>query len=236
MRSDLLCWLSGFACLLLGLAGCEQVEPERSAPLENASHTPQEAILHLRSLRDGQRFQELAEGVVPEHAGAVVATLMAVDDFLGANRRLCRWVRDKAGMGLSRQVDQAYLLEDLGIYLGDGLGVFSSEVALLDVSNAKDVARVSYAVPRRVLAREAVLRRVDGTWRLDPSPCCSADVSDAFRELARGVDAVFAELDSGRITPDELRDQPELLIEKMRLRLRRGVWMLSEARAAEPEA
>jgi len=87
--------------------------------------------------------------------------------------------------------------------------------------------------PGRVSARAATLRKSGGIWRYDPGPGYSEHLPAAFREMARGLDMVRDELQHGRISAEAVLNDPGVVIEKVRARLRRGVRLLSKAQAAE---
>jgi hypothetical protein len=95
---------------------------------------------------------------------------------------------------------------------------------------------VSFIVDHRLPARQARLRRIDGRWRYDPQGLDSGQFPAAFHDMARGLEQALHELQGGRISADELRDDPQRLIEKVKARLRRGVSLLSKAHAAEAGA
>jgi len=50
--------------------------------------------------------------------------------------------------------------------------------------------------------------------------------------MTRGLELVLAELESGHLSPGQLHENPQQLKEKVFARLRRGVGMLTRARAS----
>ena len=206
------------------VAGCSRSMPEPPPPSRPPAVSPRQTILRVMELRRERKYTELRELVVPESGPEVMTTLMAVDEFLDANRRLCTWVRDNVGIGLSQTIDQSYI--------GDMLGIFARYVELLDESITGGQADISFTVDGRLPARRALLRKVDGVWRYDPESGYPEQLPAAFREMARGLDQVLSELENGRITVAELRDDASRLMERVQHNLRRGVRLLSEARAA----
>lgn len=236
-------WSAGRRCGRLallavagGLAGCSPpATPPATAPAAEVE-TPKQVLQRLIALRSARDYRRLPDLTAAGSGPAIVETLLAVDDFLAANGRLCDWVRDHIGLGLSQTVDQSYLGDDLGTYLGPGLGIFSREAELLDETISGGTARVTYLVAHRLPVREVRLQRSAGGWRLDPGGVPSPLLAEAFHDMARGLDRVLAELRSGSLPADAVRDDPQRLIEKVRARLRRGVALLSKARAAEAAA
>jgi hypothetical protein len=186
----------------------------------------------LCALRRDQRYVDLTALIVPESSDAVVRFVRAVDEFLAANRRLCDWLAEHAGFGLGQTIDQSYLADDLRAYAGEDLGVLSRHVELLDEAVVGDRATVTYAVEERMPAGRARLRKVGGVWRFDPGAGCPEELPAAMSDMARGLDTLRGELESGALAIEPLRDDPELLIEKVKARLRRGVNLLSKAEAA----
>lgn len=194
--------------------------------------SPKIVLQRLLDHRGRHRYHDLAALVVPPRGSEVLNVLMAVDEFLAANGRLCDWIRTHVAVGLAQTIDQSYVLDDLSDYAGDDLGVFSRRVTLLDAAVGDTVATVGYTVEGRVPAKCARLRVIGGQWLYDPGPPVSEHLPAAFRDMARGLDLVLAELEAGRITRQQLLDTPEVLQEKVIARLRRGVTLLSKAQAA----
>ena len=213
--------LFGGALLIVGSCSRSPVPPARPVP---AVVGPRATVERLTALRGERRYAQLRELVIPESTHEVVVTLMAVDEFLDANRRLCDWIRDNVGIGLSQSIDQSHIAEVLGI--------FSRYVELLDESVTGGEASISFIVDGRLPTQRALLRKTHGVWRYDPEGGYSEHLPEAFREMARGLDQVLADLESGRISSSELRTTPEMLGERVKVKLRRGVRLLSKARDA----
>lgn len=217
--------------VLAGLWGCAR-SPTPPASPSDAAETPKAVVQRLLNCRSRHQYHDLSALVIADRGAEVVSLLMAVDDFQGANGRLCAWLRSHVGLGLSQTIDQSYVLDDLADYAGDDLGVFSRRVTLLDEAVIGDTATVAYSIEDRVPAKRVRLRRVAGRWLYDPGPPVSEHLPAAFRDMARGLDQVLAELEAGRVTRQQLLDSPEVLQEKVIARLRRGVGLLSRAQAA----
>ncbi len=216
---------------------CSRPPPPSAAsqPASGPTGDPRAALAELARLRAARQYRALSDLVVPPHGEPVVRFLLAVDEFLTANDRLCAWLRDRAAVGLSQIVDQAYVADDLAEFAGDSLGVFSREIELLDARVEGDRAFVSYTVPQRLTPRQARLRLDRSTWRLDPGGALSDSLPTAFQEFARGLEQVVKELELGYIPSADLTANPELLTEKVKARLRRGVALLSRARTERGE-
>ena len=214
-------------------AGCTRAPTPAAAQARTPTISPRDTLARLTELRVAQKYRDLTPLVVPGRGEDVVKFLMAVDDFLTANRRLCDWLRDHVGLGLSQIIDQSYVADDLAIYAGEDLGLFSRQVELLDVAVETDQATVAFTIAERLPAGHVRLRKIDGVWRYDPGPRFSDDLPAAFHELARGLESVLADLEYGRLSADALTGSPEILMEKVKARLRRGVNLLSKAQAAE---
>jgi hypothetical protein len=218
-------WASGLVLALIAATGCDRggAAPALPAATQTAD-APRQTLQRLIELRGQRRYADMPPLIVPEAGGPVVNTLVALDEFLDANRRLCDWVRDHVGVGVAETIDQSYL--------GANLGIFSPHVELLDVGIVGDGATASFTADGRLPAKIARLRRIADTWRYDPESGYSEYLPAAFRDMARGLDAVRGELERGTLSADELRDDPERLMTKLKSALRRGVGLLSQARAA----
>jgi hypothetical protein len=219
--------------LLASLAlsgGCERSVPRPTVAAPIAAG-PQETLRELKNLRSRHLYDRMNALIVPAQGHAVVQTLLAVDDFLAANNRLCDWVRDRIGIGLAQSIDQSYLSDDLGFYLCNSMNIFASEVKLLDEAIQGDTAVVSFVAAGRSPAEEARLKRIDGRWRYDPGRVVPDGFAAAFRDMARGLDELSRDLESGQIDVALLRDEREQLMNRVEAKLRRGVRLLSQARA-----
>jgi hypothetical protein len=210
--------------LALLVGGCDRGAVPSSAATPQAANAPRHTLQRLIELRGERRYADMPPLILPGSGGPVVNTLVALDEFLDANHQLCDWLRDHVGVGVADTIDQSYLTANLGI--------FSPHIELLDVGIAGDGASVSFIVDGRLPAKAARLRQIDGTYRYDPEGGYSDYLPAAFRDMATGLDDVRRELERGAISADELRDDPERLMEKVRASLRRGVALLSQARAA----
>jgi hypothetical protein len=216
---------------LVACVGCSP--PSRPVPqTQPAGPGPRLTLVRLTELRAGHKYRDMTALVVPERAQQVESFLMALDDFLAANGRLGNWLCDHGAVGLAQTIDQSYVADDLRIYAGEDLGIFSRHVELLDAQIDADEATVSYTAGERVPAQRVRMRRVDGTWRYDPGPGYSEHLPVAFHDLARGLDQMLTELETGRISDADLRGSPDVFLEKVQARLRRGVSLLSKAQAA----
>ena len=214
------------------LSGCARPPPAPSTGTPPATLGPRATLERLSELRQQRQYRELPALIVPQHGENVMKFVMAVDEFLAANRRLCEWLRDHAGLGLSQTIDQSYVADDLVVYAGEDLGLFSQHVELLEDAVVADQATVTYTVENRLPAKRARLRQVAGAWRYDPGGACPDELPAAFRDMARGLESLLAELEHRKLDVAPLRDDPELLMEKVKARLRRGVGLLSKAQAA----
>ncbi len=217
---------------ILATTACSRPPTPASAASQPTALGPRATLVRLLNLRTNQQYADISPLILPPHGASVVTFLTAVDEFLAANRRLCGWLRDHAGVGLSQTIDQSYVADDLSVYAGEDLGVFSQHVELLDEAVVTDQATVIYTVENRLPAKRVRLRNVRGAWWFDPSHTCPDELPAAFRDMARGLESLLAEFEHGSIDVAPLRDDPKLLMEKVKARLRRGVNLLSKAQAA----
>jgi hypothetical protein len=162
----------------------------------------------------------MRELTVPEHAHDVVTTLAAVDDFLSANDQLCEFVRSEVGLGVADAIDQGQLAYHLD--------VFSRSVELLDQSTDGDEAQVSFLVDEQLPARHAKLRRLGGRWRYDPGSGEFTKLGEAFERMAYGLQQVLDGLRRGQLSAERLRQNPQELIDEVRIRLLPGVKLLPQ--------
>jgi hypothetical protein len=174
--------------------------------------------------------------IVPEHAHAMVETLLAVDEFLAANERLCNWVRDEIGIGMAQSIDQSYLGDDLGFYLQNSMSFLAPGAEFLDEAVAGTQATVVFSVDGRLPAEQARLRLSGDTWRYDPQGGLSDGHIAAFHDMADGLDRLLIELQTNPSTAAEVRSSRERLMDEVESKLRRGVRMLSRARTESATA
>lgn len=183
--------------------------------------SPREVVQQLIALRQAGAYPDMKPLIVPERVTEVINTLVAVQDFLGANDQLCELVRREVGGGLSQTIDRGRLAYDLDI--------FSRYVELLDERVAGDVATVGFLVDGQVPPRHAALRRCGQAWCYDPGPGDYRRLADAFERLARGLRQTADEIRSGRLPASALREDPDRLAEELAVRLLPGVKLLPPA-------
>jgi len=209
--------------LLAGLLGCPLGCERSAAPgsppaVPGPQRSPRATIEELIALRRSGAYQSLGELVLPGRAHEITTTLLAVDEFLHANRALCNFVRDNVTPGLAQAIDQGHW--------SDHLGVFSRYVELVDERIEDGRAVVSFTVDGRLPLRHAELRLVNGQWRYDPGPGYDPQLPAAFKRMARGLRLVLEDLKSGKLPVETVQAEPERLLEEVRLRLLPGVKML----------
>jgi len=206
--------------VMLGVAACSRSPTTQPAPASGPRPglSPRETVTRLIEARETGAYHQMTPLIVPQRSADVLATLLAVDDFLNANQQLCEVVRRQVGLGLAQAIDRSRLAYDLDI--------FSRYVELLDETVTGDTARVSFLVDGGLPARYARLRLVEGTWRYDPGVGDYQQLAEAFRRMARGLRLTIDEIREGRLPPEELRDNPARLHEEVRVRLRPGLKML----------
>lgn len=222
--------------MFVAMAGCsgESTTDRRARSVPSVG--PRETAGRIRALHRAQQYRELESLVVRGRGSDVSAVLIALDDFLAANARLCAWTRANLGPGLSHTIDQSYIADDLGVYAGEAFGVFSLDAELLDEHISGDSATVSFAVPGRMPAQRARFWQTsDAVWKLDP-PAFDADaLVEAFAELARGLRMGLSELESDESLRKAAEADPQALVDKLAARLRSGVKALSKAQSALAE-
>ncbi|MBI5863861.1 MAG: hypothetical protein HZB38_05020 [Planctomycetes bacterium] len=163
-------------------------------------------------------YREIEQLCVREKAADVIATLTAFDEFLDTNQMLCDFVRNEIGSGTARIIDQSELASNLEI--------FSRFVEIVDIQVEGETSTVAFTVDGRLPARKAQLVRVDGVWRYDPGGGYDPRIPAAFRRMSEGLRLVHEDLRSGRVPLSELRDDPNRLIEDVRLRMTPGAQMI----------
>ncbi len=214
---------SGVAGLLLiGLCtshwGCARA-PAPAEPREaGAALAPRAVVQRLIDLRAAARYRDMAPLILEPHRRAVCDTLLAVDDFLTANRQLCDYLREHVGLEMANSVDQSHL--------GENLSVFSRYVDLLDATVDADAARVAFTIDRRLPAGHVDLRRVGGQWQYDPGAGFAPELPLAFHKMAAGLRRMREELAAGAIPVAEIRNDSQRLAREVQLRLIEGVRML----------
>jgi len=202
--------------------GCGQAPAPAGAA--GAPPAPLETVRQLIAAHEAGSYDRLRRLIVPERADPVINTLMAVDEFLGVNRELQRLVREQLGEAHADLIDQSYL--------GQNLDVFSPRVELLSEHAEGDAATVSFQSDGRVPVKRAQLIHRAGRWLYDPGPGYDPALPAAFARMARGLRLVLDDLKSGRLPRERLLDEPERLVEEVRIRLLPGVQMLPPPPAA----
>ena len=89
-----------------------------------------------------------------------------------------------------------------------------------------DAATVAFTIDQRVPVRQARLRRVGGVWLYDPGGGYSPNLPQAFISMARGLRRGREEIAAGAIPAAALRDDPDRLMQEVRLKLVDGVRLL----------
>ena len=199
--------------------GCSDNSGNKSKnAVDPGAPTPLETIARLTELRKEGRYDAMRPYIVPERAGDVVVTLVAVQDFLNANEQLCALVRQKIGPGLAATIDQGHHAYRLGI--------FSRSVELLDGVIDGNSAVVTFTVDGQLPARTAELRVVGGQWCYDPGPGDATRLAKAFTMMADGLRKVAGELKSDRVDIEKMRTDPESLAKLVAAHLKAGVQMI----------
>jgi hypothetical protein len=201
-------------------AGCERTTGPASdggsTPVPQRS--PRATVAQLIAARRSGSYQLASALVVPGRGHEVVTTLMAVDEFLHANRALCNYVRVELGPGAAQLIDHSRW--------GAHLDIFSRYAEVIDEQIDGDTATVAFTVDGQLPVRHAQLRLVDGAWCYDPGAGYAAELPTAFQRMARGMRLVLDDLKGGRISAEAVRADPDLLVEEVRVRLLPGVKML----------
>jgi len=202
------------------LGGCSRApsQSQGGAGLTGSGGTPSETLNRLLAAREQRAYRDIKSLIVPEHAEEVISYLMAVDDFLFANRELCDYVRNEVGLGLAQNIDQSYF--------AGMIDVFSPYVKILDEIIEGDMATVSFQVNDKLPVKRARLRRVGGVWLYEPGPGYTPQLPQAFLRMAHGLRQTLQEIKCGRLSPRALRDDPELLAREVQVRLQSGVDLL----------
>ncbi len=212
--------LRNWLILVLLPAGVGGMACSRAPTATRPPLSPRAAIARLIEAHQASDHERLRALIVPGRVTDVVNTLMAVSEFLNANRRLVEVVRQDVGLGLADTIDQSWR----AYYLD----VFSKYVELLDESITGDSATVSFMVDGQLPARQTQLRLIEGTWRYDPGLGDYARLAEAYQRMARGLRLVTEDISGGRLSIQDLRDNPDRLVEEVRVRLLPGVQMLPQ--------
>ncbi len=205
-----------FAVVLFPL-GCRPSSPNSAAAAANV-RSPTQTIEQLIEHRRGRQYERMYPLIIAGQRYEVVKYLRAMDAYLTANGQLCAFVRDHITIGLSQTIDQSHMAGNLNI--------FSQYVTLLDETIEGDTATLSFLVDEKLPARRADLARVNGQWLYDPGDGDYAKIISAVERMADGLRRVRQEMQSGRLDPAAMRENPEQLIEAVRIRLLPGVKML----------
>lgn len=236
--------LGGFALVLLAiLPGCERPPGASQAAHGRppAGLSPRATLERLLELRARNDYNAMAELIVPERRHETVTTLIAVDDFLAANRELTAYVRQHVSPGAALAIDSSSWAANLDIFSRyvEFRGEREPHGAPPEAGGTTDGARatameaeVDFQIDRRLPLKTARLRDIDGIWRYDPGPGYQPELPAAFHKLARGLRNVLDDLRSGRLDPVECVSRPEKLVEEVRLRLSPGIRTLPGGGAA----
>ncbi len=203
-----------FACL----GGCRRAQPASAKPQARAHpRTPTETIQQLLAARAAADAAAMERLIVPGKGRGVVQLLHAVDAFAQANRELCDYVRDHYSLELAEAIDQSRL--------GNHLGVFSPDVAVVSEQTRGDEASVAFSVGGTLPLRHARLVRAEGAWRYDPGPGYDPNLPRAFDQMARGLRGLLDDLKRPPLAT-RVQNDPRLLLEEVARRLAPGVKLL----------
>lgn len=202
-------------CAALAIVGCGPSGSSNAAP---PPEPPKQVLRRMVELRAASKYADLAQHIVSGRSAETVQTLMAMDSFLHANEAFIDYVTREVSPGLARVVDQSHL--------GASQDVFSRGVDLLDEVISGDKARVAFTIENQIPARQAHFQLVSGHWLFDPGDGYDPAIPAAFDRMAVGLRQALSELKNGRITPAQLNDNPQRLIDEVRTRLAPGLKML----------
>jgi hypothetical protein len=188
--------------------------------------SPKSAMQSLLQAHRARDYAAVSDHVIAGKGADVTTLLLAVDDFRSANERLAQLVRDKISLGASQLVDQSAWVSRLD--------VFSRYVDLLDERITGDTAFVTFTIDRQLPPNVARLEWDGRRWRYDPGQGDAAALADAFRQMARGLDACRGDLEAGRIDAAAAREDPQILIDEIMTRIRAGVRKLPRPTAESP--
>jgi hypothetical protein len=211
----LVAWAASIGCVGCARSSSQSQEASKAG---DPAETPRETLVRLIAAREAHAYRDMRALILSQQAEQVITYLMAADDFLLANREICEYVRDQVGLGLAQSIDQSHLAANLEI--------FSPYVELLDEVVEGDVAVVSFVVDNSLPVKRAELRRIGDTWRYNPGPGYAPELPKAFHRMARGLRQALQEIKSGRLSPEKLRNDPDLLVKEVEIRLLPGVKML----------
>ena len=206
--------------LFVGIALLPSCNREQPPAVSQQSPTARQTIADLIAAHKQRAYASIEPLCHPRSVSQVITTLTAVDNFLAANDALCQLVRERVSGGAARVIDQSHFAANLDI--------FSAYVELHDERIDGDSAIVTYTVDGRLPVRECKLVRIDGRWRYDPGDGYDPDIPAAFQRMADGLRLVAGDLKSGRINAGNAADDPQKLIEEVRLRLMPGLQMLPQ--------
>lgn len=213
-------WAAGIG--LLGPIGCErQDEASRPTP------PPRVVVQRLMEARRTGQYRDFERLVTRDRCHDLINTLLAVDEFLNANRALCNYVRERFTADLSQTIDQSHW--------GTNLGLFSRHVELVSERIEGERAIVSFSVDNRIPLQHASLMIEEGQWRYDPGEGFDSRIPAGFLRMAEGLRQALAELTSGRLSADTVGADPARLIEEVRLRLKPGAALLPRPEPGQPE-
>jgi hypothetical protein len=186
--------------------------------------SPRQTVLTLIKAHQTGDYRQIAELTIPERADDVCAILAAVNRFLIANRQLCELVAQEVGPGVAQAIDHghhAYYLD-----------IFSKYVEVLDEDVRGDRATVAFLVDGQLPARRAELRLVNHAWRYDPGPGDYRQLAAAFTRMSEGLEQVYDGIRHGLLPVQTLREDPDRLIDEVRIRMLPGVKLLPPATQA----
>lgn len=215
-----------FATILFALAaGCDR-GPSASIA-RTSDESPLDVARRLIEFRRQRQYEQLYSCIIRAEQHHVVKFLMAVDEFIAANKRLCDYVRENISVALADAIDYAHLAGNLDL--------FSDHVELLDQRVEGEKATVTFLVDNALPARRTVMRREDGVWRYDPGRSDASVAAPAIMEMTKGVQTVLRMLNDGTLDAGAVKSRPDLLTDELRVRMLPGVRMLpSESSTSRP--
>jgi len=188
--------------VLVGLAvvaGCRRRAPDSAGAQDASPADPADTLRSIRQWYQAGQYRLIEPYVVAERRTQLVDTLMAVDQVLGASRRLREVVSDQLGVDAAHAWDLSSLQYSMG--------PFSRDVEIIRSQQQDGRATVVIQVAQRIpLLDVQFVQEQGGRWQYAPDDPITG-LSDGLRKLARSLNDLADDLVKTRLTRPQFKQR-----------------------------
>ena len=166
------------------------------AAVDDIALSPSETLERVRQFRLAGKLSLIDPYLMPEHCGAVIELIQAVDALEWANQVLQAAARKHLGRAVALSIDHAQV--------ANIIGVFSREVAMIDERVDGDHSIVTIQVAGRVPLDQVELLRRDGRWVIQTDPPIEG-LADELGKITHVWGDVARRIEEGKLNAEQLQ-------------------------------